>query len=358
MIIDFHQHYLPERPSYPGEVAQDWLYADSRVQGYRDVGALLADMDEAGVQKVVWQGEYLFSGEHCRQRNTLVTAAQRVAPHRLAAYASVQPNDADAIDVLKAALDAGFVGVGELNPAAQRFSIRDRNVRRLFEYCAQWAVPVLFHVNEPVGPAYMGKVRTPVIAAYEIAARYPELPIILAHWGGGLWWYEQIPAVKRVLKNVSYDTAASFFTYPDTGLMAQLAALVVPDKIVFGSDYPLRPAAHPDGWLRLWKETMRSACPEAVVSAWMGGNAARLLQPAGRIGTPAQEPRQRLPLTAMTPVVAVAEEWPERFVILERWGITCTDQTPWWQTIAHALSESGHGPEVLDRVMAEFTEGI
>jgi predicted TIM-barrel fold metal-dependent hydrolase len=358
MIIDFHQHYLPFRPSYPGEVAQDWLYADSRIQGYRDVGRLLADMDEAAVDQVVWQGEYLVAAQHCRQRNMLVREACRAAPHRLAAYASLQPNDADAIEALKAALDEGFVGVGELNPAAQHFSMRDQNARRLFEYCAQWAIPVLIHVNEPVGPAYMGKTRTPLLSAYEIAARYPELPIILAHWGGGLWWYEQIPAVKRVLKNVWYDTAASFFTYPNTPLMAQMAALVVPDKIVFGSDYPLHPVAHPEGWLRLWTDTMRHACPASCTQAWMGGNAARLLMPVWRT-----EPRptvvgQQLPLTAATPIMVIAEEWPERFAILERWGITCTELTPWWQTIAHALSESGHGPEIFERVMADVTEGL
>jgi hypothetical protein len=52
-----------------------------------------------------------------------------------------------------------------------------------------------------------------------------------------------------------------------------------------------------------------------------------------------------------TPVVMVAECWPEKLKTLARWNIVVTEDTPWWQTIAHALSESGHGPEVHEQVL-------
>ena len=243
----------------------------------------------------------------------------------------------------------GLLGVGELNPGAQGFTFRDPAVLRVLSYCADEGIPVLFHVNEPVGPAYMGKVSTPLIAFYECAARFPELKILLAHWGGGLWWYEQIPAVKQVLRNVWYDTAASFFTYPNTALMAQMASMVVPDKIVFGSDYPLHPVGMPEQWLSQWTATFAEACPTHLRAAWMGQNAHHLIHhPTPQLrGSPVHI----APLSMATPVVVVAEQWPDMLKTLARWNIVVTEQTPWWQTIAHALSESGHGPEVHEQVL-------
>lgn len=349
MIIDVHQHYLPRPPAYPDEARQAWLYHDSRIQGYRDVPALIADMDAAGIDKIVWQGEYFRHAENCVERNRVVAAALAQSPTRLHAYASIQPAHPDAIEHIKRARAAGLMGVGELNPAAQGFTLREPAVLRTLAFCADEGIPVLFHVNEPVGPAYMGKVRTPLVAFYECAARFPELSVVLAHWGGGLWWYEQIPAVKQVLRNVWYDTAASFFTYPDTALMAQMASLVVPDKILFGSDFPLHPVRALDQWLMQWTSTFAAACPVHLRAGWMGQNAQQLLEGTTRqsSGTPAGSVR----LTMATPVVVVAECWPEKLKTLARWNIVVTEDTPWWQTIAHALSESGHGPEVHEQVL-------
>ena len=61
-------------------------------------------------------------------------------------------------------------------------------------------------------------------------------------------------------------------------------------------------------------------------------------------------------LTMATPVVVVAERWPEKLITLARWNIVVTEETPWWQTIAHALSESGHGPEVYEQVSQQLQD--
>lgn len=356
MIIDFHQHYLPHRPNYPGETRQSWLYDGSRVQGYRDVPALLADMDAAGVDQVVWQGEYFLHAENCLERNRRVSNARRMNPTRLHAYASIQPAHPDAIDHIKQSIQAGFVGVGELNPAAQGFSLRDPAVIRVVSFCAQSNIPMLFHVNEPVGPAYMGKVMIPLHMFYECAARFPELTIILAHWGGGLWWYEQIPTVKQVLRNVWYDTASAFFTYPDTTVMAQLAGLVIPHKVLYGSDYPLRPEKYPDDWLCRWTNSMIQSSPALLRDAWMGGSAMQVLN---RTAEPPTSVQPLLPaLNLATPLVVVAEQWPDQLATLANWNVRYSESTPWWQTVAHTLSESGHGPEVQARVLKAITEGL
>lgn len=351
MIIDFHQHYLPSRPQRIDEPRQDWLYHDSRVQGYRDVGALRADMDAAGVDHVVWQGEYFRQQAHCVARNRHVAAVAQREPTRFSAFASVVPHAPDAIATLERAFAEGCVGVGELNPSAQGFSVRDPQVLRCLAFCAEQGVPVVWHVNEPVGPAYPGKTTTALVAFYELAARIPELRLVLAHWGGGLWWYEQIPVVRRVLANVWYDSAAAFFTYPDTAQMARLAAELIPHKVLYGSDYPLRPARQPEGWLQTWTETFAAAAPPALRAGWMGAHAQDVLL---RKPVPTREPAPLLRVSLQTPLVLVPEQYPAITPLLQRWGITVDEHTPWWQTIAHALSESGHGPETAALLAQEL----
>ena len=40
---------------------------------------------------------------------------------------------------------------------------------------------------------------------------HPEVKVIFAHFGGGLWIYEMMPEMKLALKNAYYDTAAAPF---------------------------------------------------------------------------------------------------------------------------------------------------
>lgn len=354
MIIDVHQHYLPVPPYYADEPLQDWLYAGSRVQGYRDIPALCDDMDAAGISRIIWQGEYLTQPANCRSRNRAVARLVAQYPTRFGAFASVPPQHPDAIAIAQAARADGLSGVGEINPAAQHFGLRDPQVLRFFAWCEAHAVPVLAHVNEPVGPAYPGKTTTDIRFWYECAARFPGLRLILAHWGGGLWWYEQIPAVRAVLANVWYDSAAAFFTYPDAALIARFAAELIPHKVLFGSDYPLRPPSQPDGWLQTWTQQFAAAAPAEYRDAWLGTNAAALLATRASVQEQVVLPPGTGLLNMATPLVRVAEVWPDRLPVLARWGIHVDEHTPWWQTLTHALSVSGHRPDAVERFRQEL----
>ena len=64
------------------------------------------------------------------------------------------------------------------------------------------------------------------------------MTIICAHWGGGLPFYALMPEVKKTLKNVYFDTAASPFLYQPQ-VYHQVSQLVGAESILFGSDYPL-----------------------------------------------------------------------------------------------------------------------
>ena len=101
-------------------------------------------------------------------------------------------------------------------------------------------IPPNLHTNEEVGHFYPGKAVTPLRDYYRLASRYPELKLILAHWGGGIFFYEMMPEVRRVLRNVWYDTAASALQYPTQDIFGVALRCVDHRKLLYASDYPLR----------------------------------------------------------------------------------------------------------------------
>lgn len=351
-IIDIHQHYLPMPPTWRDEPWQSSLYYESRVQGYADVGRVIAAMDEAGIDISVWQGAYVVQMANCIAQNDMVIAAMCHHPQRLRAFAMIQPEHPDAIDEIDRCLASGMCGVGELNPVAQQFSLRSPAFLRCAAHCALHGIPMLFHVNEPVGPAYPGKVDQPLWAYYELAARFPELIIILAHWGGGLWFYEQIPSVRRVLQNVYYDTAASWLTYPDTATMMHMAMLVVPEKILFGSDFPLKKPTAREPHLASWFRDISNATPELWRASVVGGAAHAILAQSG-VPRSTTHPI-RMPVDLRTSVVWLVETYPTTIPVLARWQIDVTSHTPWWQTIAHAAVGAGHHPQLHAQLLDDI----
>ena len=109
----------------------------------------------------------------------------------------------------------------------------------IMKLCRQKDLPVMMHVNEPLGRDYPGKSPNSLGQIYALAKRFNRNKLVLAHWGGGIFLYMLLKKeVKDTLKNVYYDTAASPFVYhPDIfPLAVRLAGI---EKILFGSDFPL-----------------------------------------------------------------------------------------------------------------------
>ena len=184
-------------------------------QGWATGERMIADMDRAGLDKVVLLGVYRQTPESTRDTNNDTLELMRRWPDRVVGFAVVTTRPAETgLDELKRCLDAGMLGVGEMNPYGQGSSFEDPGFLRIVEACIDYNIPLNLHVNEEVGHYYLGKTPTPLLQYYRLACRYPELKLILAHWGGGLFFYEIMPEVRADLKNVWYDTAGTPLIYP------------------------------------------------------------------------------------------------------------------------------------------------
>ena len=210
-------------------------------------------------------------GGLCKEHNNYLIEAVRKFPDKLIGFACVQPLDAGDAKELDRCLNAGLSGLGELGPDGQRFDIQDKWVLEAsVEVLLQHGRPLLTHSSEPLGHTYSGKGETFPWRLVKLAQNFPDLTIVLAHWGGGLPFYELMPEVRETLRNVYYDTAASTYLY-SFDIFPIAARLVGADRILWGTDYPLLSQS------KFLTRVRQSGLTPEDQQAILGSNAQRLL---------------------------------------------------------------------------------
>ena len=276
MIIDAHVHAFPgaireDRDRFfDGEDAFRSLY-DSSKSELVGAGDIVRAMDEDGVDRSVVFGFPWKRADHFRRSNDYILEAVSRYPERLVGLCCMDPAHPEALEETQRCLDAGMSGVGEL--AFYEGGISEAGLDALapiMDLCRQRDLPVMIHTNEPVGHVYPGKSPNTLAQIYALAGRFRDNRIILAHWGGGIFFYSLMKKeVREVLGNIWFDTAASPYLY-DSRVYRVAIDLVGKEKLLFGSDFPLLGA-------RRYFEEMRVAGLSAEeMAAVCGENAARL----------------------------------------------------------------------------------
>lgn len=276
MIIDVHTHIFPksmcrDRASFfSGEDAFCLLY-DSPKARMADAEELIAAMDAAGVDMAVTFGFPWKQPDLWRMHNDYIIDAAARYPKRLIPLCCVNVAAKGAVEEIERCLAAGCAGAGEL--AFYASGLGEEAVALLepvMDLCRAANAPVMIHTNEPVGHAYPGKTPVSPGEIYGLASAFPENKLILAHWGGGLFFYHLLKKeAADVLKNVYYDTAASPFLY-DPKIYRIAIDIMGPDKILMGTDYPL---IKPE---RYFAEMDRAGLAEDEKVKILGANAAGL----------------------------------------------------------------------------------
>lgn len=208
------------------------------LQGWATEEEMIQAMDCANIGQSVLLGWYWENKATCLKHNELVKQWIDSQPMRLIAFASIYPNE-DPIQQLELAHSMGFKGVGELHPTIQNYKDKKAHWHTMAEWCEANNWPINFHVSEGLSIKYPNFTPTSFDTYLDIAQAFPDLKIILSHWGGGIPFFELNSKLKTLLKNVYYDTAASPLLYNMT-VFKNVINLVGSEKIIFGSDYPLR----------------------------------------------------------------------------------------------------------------------
>ena len=246
MIIDSHTHIFPEeirqdRSLYFENEPEFKLLYDSPKAAICNVYDLIESMDRYHVDISVICGFPWRNPEHTKHNNDVVIEAVIKYPDRIKGLACFDTVWAGAASETQRCIDAGLCGAGEL---AFYLSGIDKQALASLEPVMtvlkdNGNLPCMIHTNEPVGHKYPGKTPITLEQIYNLAGAFPDNKIILAHWGGGIFFYNIMKKeTKAVFKNIWYDTAASPYLY-DSQIYDIAVDANIADKVLFGTDFPL-----------------------------------------------------------------------------------------------------------------------
>ncbi|MBA3450457.1 MAG: amidohydrolase [Chloroflexia bacterium] len=276
LVIDAHTHAFP--PEWIADRANHcqrdrWFGALYEAPSAKmiDAGELIAAMDAAGVAKAVVCGWPWADAGLCQEHNDYLADACVASAGRLAWLGTVAPAAPGAGTETERCLALGASGIGELNADAQEFEVANPNsLADVAAILVAAGRPLLLHASEPVGHRYLGKGTATPDRLLDFLAGHLDLTVVLAHWGGGLPFYELMPEVAAVTDNTVYDTAASSYLYRP-GIFRTVLDIVGAKRVLWGSDHPVL------GMDKFLERTRRlsNIRPEER-EAVMGGNARRV----------------------------------------------------------------------------------
>ncbi|HUV51155.1 MAG TPA: amidohydrolase family protein [Anaerolineae bacterium] len=277
MIIDFHTHIFPKeirenREKYfPSEPGFELLYGrhGSKLVG---AGELIDSMDSHGVDRSVIFGFPWKNSDTFKKHNDYIIKSTKRYPGRLTGFCCIDIFSREAVAEIMRCCESGLSGVGEL--ALYESGIDEESINRLepvMGICLDKNLPVLIHTNEPVGHQYPGKTPNTFRQIYRLITKFPENKIVLAHWGGGIFFFNLLKKeVKKSFNNIYFDTAASPFLY-DAKIYRIAINILGQDRIIFGSDFPLLTPA------KYFKEFDQAGLTKSEIDSICGKNTARLL---------------------------------------------------------------------------------
>jgi predicted TIM-barrel fold metal-dependent hydrolase len=277
MIIDIHTHAFPKivrnarEKFFDNEPAFRMLYdsTGSKLAGADDT---IAMMDDQGVDKSVIFGFPWRTADTFKMHNDYIMDAVRRYPDRLIGFCCLDAMHPQAADEVERCLIAGLSGVGEL--AFYTSGIDETCLAVLdpvMSLARRFNRPVMLHTNEPVGHRYPGKSPNTLAQIYHMVQRFKDNRIILAHWGGGLFFYALLKKeVKEALANIWFDTAASPYVY-EPRIYRHAISMAGLDKVLLGTDYPLLEPG------RYFKEIDQAGLSPGEKERICGGNAQKVL---------------------------------------------------------------------------------
>ncbi len=227
MIIDIHTHAWPDKVSLKAKETLEAHYT-VKFTGDPTVKTLLNYMDKNKIdlsvicavasrpEQVVSINNWLFS----------------LKEPRIKYFAALHPGYPQWKEELKRIREKSC-GI-KLQPSFQEFFVDDEKVFPVYEEIQELGLCLLIHSGDELTPEMV--VRATPKRILTVREKFPGLKIIAAHFGGFRHWGE----VREHLlgKDIYFDTSAFFGYLPDKEAV-ELILKHRPDRILFGTDFPI-----------------------------------------------------------------------------------------------------------------------
>ncbi len=162
------------------------------------------------------------------------------APEKLIGFAACDPTQPEHLEELHCAIEQFKLRGVKLGPIYAGFDPRDSRCNAIYRYCQENGLPVLFHTGTTFNHAALLEYGRPWLFD-EVAIRFPDLRMILAHCGHP--FSEECLVVIRKHPHVYADVSALYYRpwqFYNTLIAAQ--EYRVTHKLLFGTDYPFATA--------------------------------------------------------------------------------------------------------------------
>ena len=205
-------------------------------------------IEEAGIDKSVVMtvdfgmnkdvGEARWSIE---EKNQWVAQQVSIYPDKLFALCAVDPRRGKkAIELVEKAVNEwGMIGV-KFHPTAGYYP-DNPDFYPLYDKCVELDVPVCSHTAATIGAPFMSKYADPIYLD-TIAAKFPDLKILMIHFGSISWSYKctELLFSRPNLYAEFSGYQAQAILFPENFLKLLRAVLNTPlrEKIMFGTDWP------------------------------------------------------------------------------------------------------------------------
>jgi predicted TIM-barrel fold metal-dependent hydrolase len=275
--IDVHTHVEVSReghdpiPPKLREASQKYFRDGGGTPTIDDVGAYYR---ERGMAAVVFMVDWESQSGRPPVSNEEVLEGAADYPDVLIPFASVDPARPDAVERARGLIDEHDVRGFKFHPNLQAFFPNDRAAYPLYEVIAEAGLPTLFHTGHsgigsglPGGGGVRLKYSNPIYVD-DVAADFPELPIVLAH--PSFPWQDEAISIAMHKPEVHIDLSGWSPKYFPPQLV-RYANTLLKRQVLFGSDYPM---ITPERWL---SDFERLEIDEAVRPLILKENAARLL---------------------------------------------------------------------------------
>jgi predicted TIM-barrel fold metal-dependent hydrolase len=259
MIVDFHVHPLfdvpptndpPPRPGKYGDVLD--LVADPGASPYASymtsqlyygrnpvtlsMEDFITDMDEAGINKVVFQNA-ASKGALMRMINEGCAKLIQHYPERFIGFAGYDPSTGNQAvqNIIHAIEELGFKGIKTVS-SGYELNINDEAYYPCYSKAQELGLPAVIHTGYAIIKGVRGKYVHPLMID-DVAFDFPDLKIVCAHLGG----FQFMDVINMLIHHTNVYADLSFWPliphYVDL-VPWELLEKTVPDKILLGSDYP------------------------------------------------------------------------------------------------------------------------
>jgi uncharacterized protein len=275
--IDVHTHAEVSHdghdpmPPHLREASRKYFKGGEDTPTAEDVAAYYRERNMAAV---VFTVDYEPESGRPAVSNEEVIAAAEANPDVLIPFASVDPSRPDAPERAARLISEHNVRGFKFHPNMQEFFPNDRAAYPLYEVIAAAELPALFHTGHsgigsgtPGGGGIRLKYSQP-IHVDDVAADFPEMPIVLAH--PSFPWQDEALSIAMHKPEVFIDLSGWSPKYFPPQLV-QYSNTILKNQVLFGSDFPM---ITPERWLRDFEQ---AGFRDEVKPLILKENAARLL---------------------------------------------------------------------------------